>query len=173
MREFTQSNLEPGNCWQTALACILDVEPSTLPDQLRYDFGNNDLKWGRYTNVLQGYLGKHFNLIYCELQAWQFGGLTVKPPGWHLLIGPTVRTPVNDAHHCVVGRYGVETWDVHPSRAGLVSIHSWGVLSPLPSALRKQREEHDDPDYRRVFVDCLCPTCEAERGDPDPTLPAD
>lgn len=175
MREFVQTNLDPGNCWQTALACILDVEPSTLPDQTRYDFGKNAGKgWASsYSNVLQGYLGKHFDLIYCELQAWQFGGLSVRPPGWHLLIGPTVRTPVNNSNHCVVGRYGREAWDVHPSRAGLLSIHSWGVLSPLPTELRLQREKHTDPDYRRVFLECLCPFCEAERGDQDPTLPAD
>lgn len=173
---FTQTILDPGNCWQTAVACILAVEPWRLPPQELYDFGKvNGRKHGgaacSYHNVLQGYLGKHHGLCYHELSDFQFGGVDVKAPGWHLLIGPTVRTEVNNSHHCVVGRFGVPVWDVHPSKAGLLSVERWGVLSPLPARIAEDRQKRGDLVDRRALVDCLCPPCIAERGaagDPRP-----
>lgn len=65
MKYFTQSQLAPhGNCWQTAIACILEVEPDTLPPQSEIDTWPHEVLggWGMYSNCLQGYLRKHHGL---------------------------------------------------------------------------------------------------------------
>lgn len=152
MREFTQTNLDPGNCWQTAIACILEVEPERLPDQVAIESGKRS-----YMNALNAFLEAHHGLMYSEVFDYQFGGLDVKEPGWHILAGPTVRTPVSRIHHVVVARYGATVWDPHPSRAGLVEVERWGLLAPLPDRIkvfRDQRRVNGDPE-----LTCQCPAC--------------
>lgn len=183
MIERTQTSLAPGNCWQTCVACIINIDPEELPSQVRYDVRERTYSgWGSYLNVLNGYLAKHHGLMYAEIYEYQIGAVMVRDPGWHMLIGPTVRTEAHRAanahhiNHMVVARYGELTWDPHPSRAGLTEVERWGVLGPLPDRLRRQNLERADKfaadaredaaDYRRVLIDCLCPACCAERGDP-------
>lgn len=176
MKEFTQSNTDPGNCWQTAIACVLEVDPSTLPDQVLIERSEKRLfdGWLSYNNALQGYLGKHHGLRYIENQAWQLAAMGAKP-GFHIICGPTVRTPGHRArvggahiHHCVVARDGVPVWDVHPSRAGLTEPHEWrwGCLVSPPKELVAEWHGRglEDPDYRRVFIDCVCPACFDQTG---------
>lgn len=154
MKEFTQTNTDPGNCWQTALACILEVEPDLLPDQVALEKAKKD-----YRNALNAYLEHHHNLVYAELEDYQFAGIMPREPGWHLLGGPTVRTePIRSVHHVVVGRYGEMVWDPHPSRAGLVSVKRWGTLGPLPDRLRAWRREMMAKGGQWDF-DCVCPVC--------------
>lgn len=169
MKEYTQTRVSPdkGNCWQTAIACILEVEPDELPDQGIWD-ARKGKGWAcSYHNILQGYLFKHHGLMYCELAEYEFSGVMVREPGWHVLIGPTVRTteerPIN---HAVVGRYGKMVWDPHPSRDGLVAVEKWGVFSLIPPRIRTDRMRYGPgSEGWRVFVDCLCASCMAARGD--------
>jgi len=183
MRELTQSSLMPGNCWQTAVACVLDLDPEMLPSQARYDVAARSFSgWGGYQNVLNGYLAKHHRMMYAELYEYQIGAVMPREPGYHMLIGPTIRTAEHRAagrhqvNHIVVARYGEMIWDPHPSRAGLTEIERWGVLGPLPERLHRMNIDRADKfaadgrddaaDYRRVMIDCLCPGCCADRGEP-------
>lgn len=166
MREYTQSDTEHGNCWQTAIACILEVSPDSLPPQVYWEQQPQAFNgWGgNYLHVLNGYLAVHYSLIYSELYDYQFRALQVKEPGYHLLLGPTVRSAEQQAKgfnpmHTVVAHYGTMVWDPHPSRVGLTYIERWGVLAPIPDRILKQRNElaSRDADYKRVMIDCLCP----------------
>lgn len=161
MKYFTQSNVTPGNCWQTAIACILDVEPDTLPPQDEIEaWGSYKLGgWSSYSNVLNGYLRKHHALMYAEVDRWKFS--LVRPVrSEFVMCGPTVRTAEHGRHHCVVASNGVQVWDPHPSRAGLTEVHSWGVLGALNSEWVRSCADRraDDRMYQLVFG-CLCPSC--------------
>lgn len=155
MKEFTQTALAPvGNCWQTAIACLLEVDPGQLPDQATNDYKLVDGQWvGRsYNNVLQQYLRTHHGLVYLELQTPKEGlaMLAIKDPGWHIITGRTVRTDERGIRHSVVGRYGEVAWDPHPSRAGLTDDIRWALLAPRP----KEWEEH-----AHHLGPCACPLC--------------
>lgn len=158
MIEFTQTSLAPrGNCWQTAVACLLEVEPSLLPDQTVHDYEFVDGQWRgqSYNNFLQAYLRKHHDLAYVELHLPEeaLAMIAIREPGWHLMIGRTVRS--NDLpgriRHCVVGRYGQVVWDPHPSRAGLTDEIKYALLVPFP----EEWKEHDFSEK----LSCVCPAC--------------
>lgn len=169
MKYFTQSNLYPnGNCWQTALACILEVDPETLPPQteiertLRAKIG----RWGMYSNCLQGYLRKHHGLSYVTISPYEF--TAVRPVrAEHVMCGPTVRTAATGTHHAVVAVNGYAVWDPHPSRDGLIATRDWGCLGvyiPPQSKEDAEREARcgDDEEYQLVFG-CLCPLHNLEK----------
>jgi hypothetical protein len=154
MKEYTQTNLEPGNCWQTAVACVLDVNPDELPDQVEFDTSGKS-----YMNALNAYLEAHHGLIYSEIEDFVTVGLLPREPGWHVLIGPTVRTkPPKEIHHCIVGHYGVPIWDPHPSRAGLLIVRRWGIIAPLHDRIRTWRKEMMEKGSDWEFA-CVCRKC--------------
>jgi hypothetical protein len=178
MRELTQTVFADatsgryGNCWQTCIACLLDIDPGVMPPQEEYDWcrtepdGETVLGPG-YLNVLQDYLRVHHDLGYVgtmHLPVELFPLLRVADPGWHLMSGRTVRSEAcGGLRHVVVGRYGQMVWDPHPSRAGLVEDIHWAFLVPYPRAWR-----------RPVERPCVCPSCAAGRvpgrsGFPEPT----
>ena len=67
------------------------------------------------------------------------------------MIGETVRTPVNDAWHAIVGHSGEPYWDVSPTRAGLSKVIKYGVLAPVPEEWVAQLEREQ----------CSCAACGA------------
>jgi hypothetical protein len=168
MKQYTQTRIGlKGNCFQTALACILEVEPDSLPAQDVWDVGRG-LGWAcSYRNILQGYLLKHHGMMYASFQDWEFAGIQVRDPGFHVMSGPSPRTSeAFNVHHAVVGCYGATVWDPHPSRVGLTEVTEWGVLAPIIPRIRADRERYEPGSQgRRVFVDCLCSACAAARGD--------
>jgi|GEM_PF-2772556 hypothetical protein len=142
MIEQTQTYVTPhGNCWQTAVACVLDLPAEDLPPQHEIESmaaiedGERYAGHFSYTNALNAYLTKHHSLGYLQEPAWKLGAFTLSDPGYHLLIGPTVRTVVDGDGpriiHCVVGKHGEQIWDPHPSRAGLTRVISWGWLADV------------------------------------------
>lgn len=142
MIQLTQAHLTPyGNCWQTAIACLLDLPAEALPDQhviesRAKDESTEDYAGHHsYSNALNAYLAKHHGLGYLQEPAWKLGAFTLREPGYHLLIGPTVRTAVDGDGprilHCVVGKNGEQVWDPHPSRAGLTRVISLGWLADV------------------------------------------
>lgn len=142
MIQLTQTQLTPhGNCWQTAVACLLGVPAEELPDQhaieteATYADRPNYAGHHSYSNALNAYLTKHHGLGYLQEPAWRIGSFALREPGFHLLIGPTVRTKTDGDGprilHCVVGKHGGQTWDPHPSRAGLTRVISWGWLADV------------------------------------------
>lgn len=140
--ELTQTDTAPGNCVQTCIACILEVDPNALPDQTKYDRYEDYLGGMRvyphprryYTQALDAYLAKHhaLSLVRIGLDASIASKvLQVREPGWHLISGNTVRTAATRNRHVVVARYGKIVWDPHPSRAGLLPEgRIWVVLAP-------------------------------------------
>lgn len=158
IRRYTQTNLDPGNCWQTCVACLLHVEPSELPAQELFDIETPDAD-GRmqrnppyYQNALQAYLRDHHNLAYAQMyhpnEVLQL--LEVRAPGWHMMTGTTVRSATNgNKRHVVVARYGELAWDPHPSRAGLLGDVNWAFLVPFPDSWRKTM----------ATLACVCPAC--------------
>jgi hypothetical protein len=167
--EYTQSNLKPGNCWQTAIACILEVDPIKLPPQHELEAIPKSSKllggWGMYSNILNAYLKKHHGLVYSEVYSYQFN--SVQPlRRWHTMNGPTVRTSElresknYHVNHCVVAYDRNFIWDVHPSRAGLLKAESWGVLGERQPDV-DQEKWADNVEYQRVWS-CLCPACGLE-----------
>lgn len=160
MTEYTQTTFgSRGNCWQTAVACLLDVEPATLPDQSICDPPLPDGGHGTpfFSNWLGSYLRKHHDLAYFEIHVPEARHmLTVREPGWHFLTGETERTgkPDGSPRHVVVARYGEMVWDPHPSRAGLTRKINLALLVPFPDAWKSHR-----------YDDCFCPSCIAERSE--------
>lgn len=159
MIECTQTVLSPGNCWQTAVACVLDLAPEKLPDQTVCDLWykpnpEESGTWTRrepfYSNELGAYLKKHHGLAYVNLHPHFMSTLEVKDPGIHFMSGKTVRTPASRENHVVVARYGELLWDPHPSRAGLVEVIYWAFLVPYPAEWSK---------YSSRETSCHCPEC--------------
>lgn len=159
MRELTQTVLgEAGNCWQTCVACILDVDPDTLPDQTTIErvTGRSEdgriLRVGSYNNPLQAYLRDHHAMTLGNLYGHMLDAVSVTSmSGLHLAFGPTVRTPSVDVDHVVVARDGVTIWDPHPTRAGLIRATSWGVFTGFPVEW--------DIINSRTRNPCVCAAC--------------
>jgi hypothetical protein len=169
MKFYTQTNLTPGNCFQTAIACILEVNPERLPPQHEIESWDEKVLdgWGSYSNVLNGYLRRHHGLRYVEIHKWMMGAvMPVRPE--HIICGPSPRTDMltkdraKHIHHCVVGVNGHPVWDVHPSRAGLTGVECWGLLATDAPWQRDDSRKADDQIYQLVFG-CLCPTCGLDR----------
>jgi len=160
MREYTQTTFgDRGNCFQTAIACVLEVEPASLPDQSACDRRGPD---GRrqepyFQNLLQAYLRKHHGLAYFDrLPSTILSVFAFRDPGYHFLSGTTVRTGTLGAaeRHIVVARHGKMVWDPHPSRAGLIDDVRISVLAPHPP-------EWDQ--HVALQTECECPPCQRER----------
>jgi hypothetical protein len=188
MIQLTQTHEgEFGNCWQTAVACVLELPASELPDQhliektaklhdrARTEEGSSGPPYYAghfsYMNALNAYLAKHHRLAYVQERAWHFSTLQFQEPGWHFAIGPTSR---NAFLHCVVARHGEQVWDPNSSRAGLSEIESFGYLARLPESYEKARYYHlnDEPKQREriawtlrhekppsIGSLCCCPAC--------------
>lgn len=153
MKEYTQSNLLPGNCWQTAAACLLEVDPDELPDQLSVSATGE-----HYGNALTNYLARHFDLMtYVMYDVGLFEVFTLREPGWHLISGPTVRTPHNQSNHVVVGCHGEQYWDPHPSRALLTAVTTFTLFMPVSELRRTARKAQ--AERLPGSLDCVCPKC--------------
>lgn len=155
MNRYVQSNVSPGNCWQTAVACILEVDPAELPDQVAISEVKTGPFEGSYNNALQKYLQVHHGLVYSCLHGYQKDGVT--PRGWHMIEGRTVRTDTNGGvQHVIVGHCGEPIWDPHPSGEGLTSVERVSFLTP-------RREELERGEWWNS-VPCLCRSCLSKKG---------
>lgn len=172
MRELTQTvtatpeNGFVGNCWQTCIACLLDLDPAVLPPQENYDkrvrledgsFKHAEGDNPSYWSALTPYLRDHHDLAYVELHLPDeaFPLLRVADPGYHLMTGRTVRSDsYGGMRHVVVGRYGQVAWDPHPSHAGLLEEIRWALLVPYPKYWRESDARPGAKPYS-----CVCPAC--------------
>jgi hypothetical protein len=157
MIEHTQSSTYPGNCWQTSVACLLDVDPIKLPPQPHYDYRipgeeeKDDTFGPSFGNALGLYLRRHHGLFYLEIDASSAKDVLI-PIGYHMLTGRTVRSHVNRGmRHVVVGYRGRMIWDPHPSRAGLTDKVRLATLIPFPPEYAEYWDRRPDP--------CECPEC--------------
>lgn len=161
MRRLTQTSLYPnGNCFQTAVACVLDVDLDAVPAQAKHDHKWTDAAgethYGpHFQNSLGLYLRKHHGLIYFEADMTT-AMYAFAPRGVHFLSGKTVRSGAQGGcTHIVVAEHGEMIWDPHPSRAGLVGPVKFSALVPFPP----EYEEHWDRNPRP----CVCPRCEPDK----------
>jgi hypothetical protein len=168
MRRLVQTDTEHGNCWQTAWACVLDVDPDVLPDQVLVEGPGR--KRGSYHNALHAFFREHHGAAVVQIQRHALGGISVRSmDGYHLVHGLTVRTERNGMTHVVVAKDGVVVWDPHPSGAGLISTNAWELLAPLPQDMidqwRKERDTLLSGTDVAGAVDChvcACPACGPE-----------
>ncbi len=186
MLELTQTHSgEFGNCWQTAVACLLDLPAEALPSQHEIEKAAKARKVATerndpsipeyyaghfsYNNALNAYLAKHHGLGYMQEDAWRLAVLQFRDPGLHFALGPTTR---NEFYHMVIARYGVPIWDTSPTRAGLSRVESFGWLVTVPDGARwhwlsKEAFERDRVRWENrrsgedatVSTFCCCPEC--------------
>lgn len=157
MLELTQDTFHPrGNCWQYAVACILEVNPAEMPSQFAHytqqdpESGPASLWSLHYSNALNAYLKKHHGLAYVEIISPPEVFAQMRAVGYHMLTGRTVRSAAqNDGWHVVVAKDGEMVWDPHPSRAGLTEVMRWAFLTPFPKTWERQWQ--NEP--------CVCPRC--------------
>lgn len=162
MRELTQTSLDPGNCWQTCVACILDLDPESMPSQIVHDAKREPTEDGgfrwvgpHYITVLNAYLREHHGLAYLEVHypiELFLHAVQIRESGLHLMTGRTVRSATNgNQRHVVVGERGSVRWDPHPSRAGLTEDINYAFLVPFPESWRRSDLNTKSP--------CVCPSC--------------
>lgn len=152
MLQHTQTHSgEFGNCFQTAIACLLDLQPGALPNQHLIEKATIERRRAQaakletpppyyaghysYVNALNAYLFEHHKLAYIQEAAWRLSALQFREPGLHLLAGPVER---NEFHHVVVARHGEMICDTSPSRAGLKRIESFGWLVSVEGSAEVQ-----------------------------------
>jgi hypothetical protein len=121
---LTQTNLDPGNCLQTCVACILDLPMDAVPDQLQH---KNPLS---YLLELREFLRRRRHVT-----------LTLATPGFnqralaipeYILFGRMVG-PLGGIceEHCVVGCAGEIIWDPYPGRPGLNRIDAAWLIEGI------------------------------------------
>ena len=125
MRCLTQTDLAPGNCVQTVVACLLDVDPSEVLDQTAFVVtvpraDGRGMRRGTpgYWEALNEWLGATRGVRIVDMVPARGDRAT---RGLHMMTGRTVRTPRNGGLlHAVVGRDLVPIWDPHPSRDSII-----------------------------------------------------
>lgn len=147
-----------GNCWQTAVACVLGIDPITMPCQATiervtgHDENGRVVRAGGYNNPLQAYLREHHGMTLVQFWAAHLACARITSmDGYYLAYGPTVRTPTLGTDHVVVARDGETIWDPHPSGAGLTKVTSWGAFAPWPESFDLENSRKNNP--------CVCPKC--------------
>jgi hypothetical protein len=116
----TGKNGEPhGNCFATALACILELPVEEVPNFCETD------DWRLRVDAWLA----QFGLFYMDIELKD--GLTAPEvfaaAGYHVISGDGPR----GCRHSVVGRAGCFVHDPHPSGEGLLTKEEFGFLVPL------------------------------------------
>jgi hypothetical protein len=120
----TGKNGEPrGNCFATAIACILELPVDAVPNFCEQD---------HWIEALNEWLAPRM-LFYLEVfipddnrdQHYLF-----KFAGYHVITGQGPR----GCRHSVIGNCGAMIHDPHPSGAGLLTEEEYGFLIPLNPA---------------------------------------
>lgn len=106
----------PGDCWRSALASLLDLEPEEVPHFALYRSW-----WPETRRWLQG---RGLDLVYIEAGEQRLELVEADLP---VMVGG--RSPRGDFGHAVVGTVGGQlVWDPHPSRAGIRSFDEFFIL---------------------------------------------
>lgn len=143
----TETTKAKGNCWQTCAAAILDLPIEALPDQVDVEEAGQS-----FNNALIAYLWKHHRMSLVMLHQWSLRAPIHIDDVYHIACGPSPRTATNGVNHCVVCRAGTIVWDVHPSRAGLLSVNEFQFIVPAATDAQPPKVSFGDRD-------CMCPAC--------------
>lgn len=142
---------EQGNCMAACFATILGVPIDELPDL--HALHADGKSW---MNALNTYLVRHHDRLYVETQAIYTPFIRPSTDDLHLINGGSPRGV--EGGHSVVGRGGSQYFDPHPSRDGLTSIETYGLLIP---ATDWHRQYHADKPCMCKRAACLTATVEA------------
>lgn len=110
----------PGDCFRTALACLLDLHPEDVPHfGLRLSWWEETRRWLLAAEGL--------DLAYVPADEALPRVLVDLDPETPVMVGgPSPRGAFG--HVCVGLIDGTVLWDPHPSRAGLASVDEFFVL---------------------------------------------
>ncbi|QGH75903.1 hypothetical protein SEA_AXYM_36 [Gordonia phage Axym] len=131
MRQETQRYMHDnkegvlGDCWRTALACVLDLPRDDVPHVI----GDDDW-WEQSCTFVTNHTG--MLLLNLEPQFPVYQSPESSPYQHVIATGPS---PRGDFAHCVVVSAidGALVWDPHPSRAGLAGpATALSVIGVLP-----------------------------------------
>lgn len=105
-----------GNCWQTAIACVLDLEPDSVPHFIQYD-EDGIADWWDFT--LGWLLNRGYRLERPNRHLYT--------NEYYLVSGPS---PRGDFQHVVVYKNGKMVHDPHPSQDGVEKEQTIEVIRP-------------------------------------------
>ena len=107
-----------GNCWQTAIASVLDLPLETVPHFVQaHEDGVMD--WWAYT---LGWLNHHGYVMYSLDRH-------VYTNEYYLVTG---KSPRGDFYHVVVYQNGKMVHDPHPDRTGVLDEESMHIIRVKP-----------------------------------------
>lgn len=137
MRRVQQTAFgKAGNCWQAAIAALLDLALIDVPDFVheRYPPEKNEgeTRWEYEDGVRQNPFHWQDTQAWLKerdlIMVWVDSRIVphVLPLGWHLKGGPSPR----GEDHVVVGAGDVIVHDPHPDATGLLSITEYYWIVP-------------------------------------------
>jgi hypothetical protein len=116
---------EPGNCFATAIACILEIALDEIPNFCAYeDWFERANQWLNERGLCYLEFG-----IGTEQEFW--AGFT----GYCILVGDSPR----GCKHAVVGYKAKMVHDPHPSGEGLVTTDRIGFFIPIQPKIEAKR----------------------------------
>jgi len=115
-----------GNCFQAALASIMELPLKDVPHFMLYDEAN---WWEKYEKW-----AKQFGLQPIGIVP----GGEWKPRGWHLILGGS---PRGEFDHCIVGFAGKPVHDPYPNgKCELNDIKSYEFFVQLEPKVKMERD---------------------------------
>jgi hypothetical protein len=124
VKHYTQTRIhseqQNGDCWATAIECILDLPLGTLP---RWE--NNDTS---YWQTVMTFLAHHYGLWCQRVDASAHSML--HPVGFHIINGDSPRFA--GLGHSVVGFDGDFFHDPHPDGSYVSRVTEWEFYVPIP-----------------------------------------
>jgi len=123
---------EPGDCWRTAVACLLGLHPADVPNIVRYHSNMDELRFW-----LEDYAGLDYGVTPGPEFVLEHPDLY--PPG-QLFIA-TGQSPRGDWLHCAIVDAALElVHDPHPSGAGILDVREVELITgrllwPRPTRL--------------------------------------
>lgn len=101
----TDTSPTTGNCWQTAIACVIEQDPDRVPHFVKADTDGIVSDWWLYSQYWLHYHGYELSALGRHLYTNEH----------YLVMGYTVR----ETYHVCVYLNGKMVHDPHPSGAGL------------------------------------------------------
>lgn len=114
--KFYIKDVSHGNCQQAAIASLLDLDLTEVPNFIEQPQGFWQSFWEFMTAR---------GLVAIDLPGERHFGC------YHLAYGPSPR----GVSHAVIYRYGALAHDPHPSRAGLLSVETTVLIVPADIAV--------------------------------------
>lgn len=113
-----------GNCWQTAIASVLELELDDVPHFVQVDEDGGD-NWYYYTWFWLWYRGHQLVSVYRHLYNNEY----------YLVTG---KSPRGDFHHVVVYQNGKMVHDPHPDGTGLLTEETFEVIRIISSNIERE-----------------------------------